>query len=84
MSAQITSDGKTVWLNINGQCQGRLCKISAEYVDENWQPLGLDVPPNWEGFVRKCSELFGVDSARFEGHRPQWDRKDGTDTEDAQ
>ena len=70
--AQVTSNGMTVWLNVEGICRARICKFSAEYWDEQGAPLDLDMPPNWRGFVRKCSELFDVAPDRFEGHCPQW------------
>ena len=68
MATEVTSDGRTVWVHIDGICRARLCKISAEYTDEGGCPVDLDAFPSWEVFVRKCSDLLGVDAEEFEGH----------------
>ena len=79
--AEITSDGRTVWVNsgVNGANIGRfnvrsgidIHKPPDEQMESGTQCLHCSPEPDWEEFVSGMAAHYGIPADAFRKHRPK-------------
>ena len=76
MDFEITTDGKTVWINTPGVCLGRFSKTGVDvhktaedHLETGAGCLQCDQIPNWDRFVAAMEKHHGIDVRPY---RPLW------------
>lgn len=74
-SADVLSDGRTVWVSVSGQCVARFGRLGREYFLSEGVPQAVrhsdaDLYLDWDSFVSQVGRRFGV--VIENRHRPSY------------
>lgn len=82
---EVASDGRTVWVNVQGACVARFCPLSREYLREvkgeertqtvrhEWDRHPEYIPTDWDCFVEEVEHRFSIKIGPE--HRPLYVRE---------